>query len=322
MLMQNGKPALILRGFMNPTLNCTTTQSRQLSLTLIAWAVMLAVSELGQILFRELTGAVPTWLFPAKMALLAAATIAGTVWPAVRPLRPFFIILFALYALHWAMPLVAMTPAWHNLVGRDRSSFIGGLLNAQAQRFIIAVFMVGVSWLVLRDRRAFFFAKGDQNAPAGPLKFAGVMGTSTWHKRGPLIALTLCAGLALFIVLAGGAPISNLSRALPFMPFVLLFAAMNAFGEEMIYRAPQLGALHSVVGPAQALLVTAAYFGIGHYYGVPYGVIGVAMSFVLGWILGKSMLETKGMFWAWLIHFCMDVVIFTFMAAGSVTPGG
>lgn len=307
---------------MNPTLDRTIAQSRQTSVAVIAWAVMLLVSELPQIVFREWGGAVPAWLFPAKMVLLAFAIVASIVWPAVRPLQPFFIIFFALYALQWAAPMVAMSPAWLDIIGRDRATFTGILMNAQAQRFIIAVLMVGVSWLVLRDRNAFFFAKGDLNAPAGPLKFAGVMGTGTWCKRGPLIALALCAGLALFAILAGGAPLSNLSRALPLMPYVILFAAMNAFGEEMNYRAPQLGALQGPVGPAQALLMTAAYFGIGHFYGVPYGVIGVVMSFVLGWVLGKSMLETKGMFWAWLIHFCMDVVIFTFMAAGSVTPGG
>lgn len=307
---------------MNPTLDRTIAQSRQTSVAVIAWAVMLLVSELPQIVFREWGGAVPAWLFPAQMALLTISIIASFTWPTLRPLRSFFVILFSLYALHWWMPSVATTPAWYELVGRDHSSFAGILLNAQAQRFIIAVLMVGVSWLVLRDRNAFFFAKGDLNAPAGPLKLAGVMGTGTWCKRGPLIALALCAGLTLFAVIAGGAPLSNLSRALPLMPYVILFAAMNAFGEEMNYRAPQLGALQGPVGPAQALLMTAAYFGIGHFYGVPYGVIGVVMSFVLGWVLGKSMLETKGMFWAWLIHFCMDVVIFTFMAAGSVTPGG
>lgn len=307
---------------MNATLNLPATQSRRIMLTVIAWVVMLAMSELPQILFMEITGAVPAWVFPAKVALLVIAIVASILWQDLRTLRAFFIIFFALYALHWLMPQIAATRVWNDVVGQDRIKFTGNLMNAEAQRFIIAVLMIGVSWLVLRDRRAFFFATGDLNAPAGPLRFAGVMGTSTWRKRGPLIALALCAGLALFIILAGGAPISNLPRALPLMPYVILFAAMNAFGEEINYRAPQLGALQGPAGPAQALLMTAAYFGIAHFYGVPYGVIGVIMSFVLGWILGKSMLETKGMLWAWLIHFCMDVVIFTFMAAGSVTAGG
>jgi len=66
----------------------------------------------------------------------------------------------------------------------------------------------------------------------------------------------------------------------------------------------------------------AAYFGIGHFYGIPYGVIGVLMAGFLGWFLGKSMLETRGLGWAWFIHFWQDVLIFAFLAIGSITPGG
>jgi hypothetical protein len=66
----------------------------------------------------------------------------------------------------------------------------------------------------------------------------------------------------------------------------------------------------------------AAYFGLLHYYGVPYGVVGVLMAGLLGWLLGKSMLETRGLFWAWFIHLIQDVLIFSFLAIGSITPGG
>jgi len=38
--------------------------------------------------------------------------------------------------------------------------------------------------------------------------------------------------------------------------------------------------------------------------------------------LGKAMLETRGFTWAWFIHFIQDVLIFSFMAAGSISPGG
>ncbi|MBN2550271.1 MAG: CPBP family intramembrane metalloprotease [Anaerolineales bacterium] len=66
----------------------------------------------------------------------------------------------------------------------------------------------------------------------------------------------------------------------------------------------------------------AAFFGIFHFYGVPYGVVGVLLAAFLGWLLGKTMLETRGLFWAWFIHFLQDVWIFVFMAIGSITPGG
>jgi hypothetical protein len=48
----------------------------------------------------------------------------------------------------------------------------------------------------------------------------------------------------------------------------------------------------------------------------------VVLASFLGWLLGKAMLETRGFFWGWFIHFLQDGLIFTFMAAGSITPGG
>ncbi len=111
-------------------------------------------------------------------------------------------------------------------------------------------------------------------------------------------------------------------RALPFLPAVFIAAALNAFNEEMTYKASFLSVLENVVGKHQALLLMAAYFGVAHFYGVPYGVIGVLMAGFLGWFLGKSMLETRGLWWAWFIHFLQDVLIFAFLAIGSIVPGG
>ncbi|MEJ2186731.1 MAG: CPBP family intramembrane metalloprotease, partial [Gemmatimonadota bacterium] len=78
---------------------------------------------------------------------------------------------------------------------------------------------------------------------------------------------------------------------------------MNAFNEELTYRSTLLAGLKSVVGPQQALWNAALFFGLAHYFGVPYGILGVVMSTFLGWMLGKSMLETRGFVWAWFIHF-------------------
>ena len=75
-------------------------------------------------------------------------------------------------------------------------------------------------------------------------------------------------------------------------------------------------------GPVHVLLITAVYFGLSHFYGVPYGILDVVMAFIPGWLMGKAMLETCGFFWAWFIHLCMDIVIFFFMALGSISLGG
>jgi ABC-type glycerol-3-phosphate transport system permease component len=60
--------------------------------------------------------------------------------------------------------------------------------------------------------------------------------------------------------------------------------------------------LEDIIGGKHALYLTSLYFGIGHFYGVPSGVIGIILSSFLGYILGKSMLETRGFFWAFSLH--------------------
>jgi hypothetical protein len=44
------------------------------------------------------------------------------------------------------------------------------------------------------------------------------------------------------------------------------------------------------------------------------------MTGFLAWLLGKSVLETKGLLWAWFIHFLPDVVIFYSYAIAWMQP--
>ena len=55
------------------------------------------------------------------------------------------------------------------------------------------------------------------------------------------------------------------------------------------------------------------------FSGVLYGLVGVGLARFLGWILARSMLETRGLWWARLIHFVRDVSLFLFMAIGAIT---
>lgn len=55
--------------------------------------------------------------------------------------------------------------------------------------------------------------------------------------------------------------------------------------------------------------ISATIFGVAHYRGMPGGIWGVLLAGLLGWVLTKSMIETEGFFWAWLIHFLQDVVL-------------
>ena len=47
-----------------------------------------------------------------------------------------------------------------------------------------------------------------------------------------------------------------------------------------------------------------------HYFGIaPKSLPGMLMAACIGFFLTKFILETRGFFWAWLVHFAQDVVI-------------
>jgi hypothetical protein len=47
-----------------------------------------------------------------------------------------------------------------------------------------------------------------------------------------------------------------------------------------------------------------------HFFGTPSGIFGALMAGLMGWLLARSMLETKSLGWALFIHFLHDLVIF------------
>lgn len=65
-------------------------------------------------------------------------------------------------------------------------------------------------------------------------------------------------------------------------------------------------------------MLSGALFGGVHYFGIPGGLIGVALAGFLGWLLAKSITETRGVFWAWSLHFLQDLVIFTAVFATTI----
>ena len=287
----------------------------------IAWAVTLLVSLLPDILFRELTGSLPAWVYWVKVGLMLALLLASLLWKRVRPLWLFAAVLLAVYLLEGSVGRFFQSLNYTSWLA-GASPFIQNIGSVQIPRLATGILLVLIMLALMGRFQRFFLVKGKLDAQAAPIPLITSKPVS-WRILGPAIAGAMCLGLLVFIFAFGSLPsFQSLKGILPLLPFVLLFALVNSFGEEMLYRAPWLGALEGPLGPAQALLITAVYFGIGHFYGVPYGILGVILAFIPGWLMGKSMLETRGFSWAWFIHFWMDVVIFFFIALGSVTPGG
>jgi membrane protease YdiL (CAAX protease family) len=101
-------------------------------------------------------------------------------------------------------------------------------------------------------------------------------------------------------------------------PAILLFAVMNAFGEEVAFRAAPLSQLVHVVGETQAVWLTAVWFGLGHYYGgIPSGPMGAIFLSFIALLFGRAMLETRGITMPIFIHLFGDIVVYSLLAMTS-----
>lgn len=303
------------------TARVARTSSRR-NLVAVAWTVTILVSTLPNILWQEFVGTLPPWFLWAKLALLAGAIALGFVWEPARALRAYFALFIALYLAEAGVQRLSETGLWQGWFGGAGASFSADMLGVQLLRLVVSLVMIAALLILGFRRSEFFLVRGDLDAPVERVRWLGIDASVRWKRLGRILSLAISLGTLAFLAIAGRPAWGALARALPLLPAVLLFAVMNAFSEELSYRAAFLAPLHRTVGKHQSLMLTAAFFGLGHFYGVPYGVLGVVMAGILGWLLGKAMLETRGFFWPWFIHFLQDVLIFAFMGIGSIVAGG
>ncbi len=292
-------------------------------LGIVAWVVMLLSSLLPVIFFKELLGADTAWVFWVRVGMLAALIGAATFLQALRPLRGFFAAILVIFVAEWILyDGIGKLDGWQAVFAAPGATFFVSMLGNQLLRVGGAVAMIGALLAMRLRRKDFFLTVGNLKAPIEPVRWLGFPKRDAWTRFGGQWGVYITLGTLVFLFLAGRPSLTAFMQAAPMLPGVLLLAAMNAFGEEMTYRAPLLATLEGTVGSRQALWIAALFFGIEHYYGVPYGVVGVLLASFLGMILSKAMVETRGFFWAWFIHFLQDVAIFAFMAIGSIVPGG
>ena len=299
--------------------NDNLKQSPDQLLVIIAWIAMLIPSSLSIILWRELGPGEPLWWPLIILISLLVLVISGFLLKRLKPLRNFMIILLIIFLLGFGggwqfglIPFIRELPSWiswtESLPWALSSIFIHLLRLTPAIGVLIYLI------LIKRKRSDFFLVRGDITALVEPSKLIGMKKPEPWLKIGLIFAAIFTVGTFIFLIGTTPPSFSQFIQAIPLIPVSILIAAINAFNEEFTLRAAPLSELWKIIGKKQGLLITTLYFGMGHYYGTPNGIIGVALSAFLGWFLGKSLLETRGIFWAWFIHFLPDIVIFTFYA--------
>lgn len=153
------------------------------------------------------------------------------------------------------------------------------------------------------------FRMGELAAKGEALSAFGIKAGDSWLKTGLSLSVVITGVTALFMYFRIRESGFAWAECAANWHWLLLFAALNAFAEESIFRLalvlPWAGKLptHSIC------LYSALLFGLPHFAGMPDGLLGASLAGLMGYVLCRSLIETRGLFWAWFIHALQDLVI-------------
>ena len=290
-----------------------------MDLIIITWAIVLLVSDLPNAIWQAVCGEPPAWLFWVKAGLLFVFILVSLVWKPIQTVRAYFflllVLMLAIGGMNWLMG-TTVYDQWEK-----RAGWVAAMIGFQGLKLAVALIMMAVLLFMGRQRKDFFLTRGQLEGPIKSVNGEKKPGKRpvSWGILGLILGLCIAPLTLLFFGLENLPTSSILTKALPYLPAVLIFAATNAFSEEMQFRASLLGDLQKAIGPDQAIWLTATFFGFAHYFGgAPAGIPGVLIAGLLGALFAKCMLGSKGIVVPWFIHFCQNAVIYAFWAIGSI----
>lgn len=184
--------------------------------------------------------------------------------------------------------------------------------------FVYQLITLGISAIVIavmyfaKGRKLGYLKVGSLRAKAKPIKLLGIKEGESWLTVGITFTVIISAITGVFLFLGYGGQLADVgmkSWAVALL-VALPLSVINSFNEEIITRWAIVEGLTGRFA-RYAPWMSALIFGTVHYFGVLGGVAGSVMAGFLAWLLARSIQDTKGVGWAWFIHFCQDVLIFT-----------
>jgi len=193
------------------------------------------------------------------------------------------------------------------------NTYVDGELKYQFITLVLAGIVLLFTFLLGPTSFKKFFSFGQMDAPVEPVKAIGLTPKpgEGWREIGRNFAVIISVVTLVFIYFQAIRGNRLETPNLRYLPWIVVFAIANSFTEEMITRFAIVSSLDGLLANRFIYLTSAAIFGSVHFFGTPGGVAGVALAGFLGWLLAKSIGETRGIFWSWLIHCLQDVIIFT-----------
>jgi membrane protease YdiL (CAAX protease family) len=302
--------------------NLSSTQEVEVpntNLKALAWGAILIVS-VPQIIYRLFVAVVPgepiysTWLACVQAVVLTAFWAVTWIWPPVKSLRGFVLVTLAFcIGVFLIIPFIKETAVWKNWW--QQASWGVALVVGTLMVHLVLITLLALTLIGSGIRRLeLFLVRGNPNAPGQPTRLLNMKEPEPWNR---IIRQFLPVYIIIALIIMGiqVIPFSRqFSQILIYLPSIILAAAINAFGEEFEFRSMPLVRLEPVFGSGLAIIMTSVMFGLLHYFGQPGGPFGVLLTVYLGWIAAKSMIETRGFVWAFLIHFVGDFIIYSFLA--------
>jgi len=189
------------------------------------------------------------------------------------------------------------------------NSFINFQINYQLLLLGIALVSMISSFILNPESFKSILSIGNISATGEELKIFGIKKGDSWLKTGLSLSIFISLATGIFMCFQLKEQAVDYSLLKTGFLWIILFALINSFAEEIIFRVGINGPLTNLLSPNKIFLISAIIFGAAHFQGMPSGIIGVILAGLLGYVLSKSIHETNGIFWAWVIHFLQDVII-------------
>src|SRR5947209_312753 len=292
-----------------------TPRKPEALLRFVAWGAILA-SSVPDIILRDPGQPAPLWSTGVETLLILSAVFAAIWVPRLRRLTRFLVAV-AILNLVWDYVYPTLTQLHSVRAVTDRMSW-GARLFLERSFSLSGVVLVSLTLIGSGlARQDLFLCVGNPAAPARPIPFVGLRRPIPWTWLGPAFILGFAVVLAPYLYLTEHPNFGIGERIVRTLPWTIAVAAFNAASEEFQFRSVLLAHLRGIFPPGETILLTAAFFGLGHFHGHPSGTLGVVMAGFAGWIWARSMVDTRGGVWAFLIHMAQDVVILMFLVVGA-----
>ena len=216
----------------------------------------------------------------------------------------FYSIISVFYIIPWSKNQIILS---------SLSQQVNQILSYQIFTLgITAIFLISM-YITNKDIFKSYFKIGNlqNNVLPEPLIGLKPKKSDNWKNIGINFAIIISMVTIIMMYFSIKDKTFDYNNFITLIPFIFIFSLSNAFIEEIMYRLGVVVALKKIISDKKIALVSGSIFGSIHYFGTPGGLIGIIVACFLGWFLAKSIIETKGIFWAYLIHFLQDFVIFS-----------